>query len=172
MKEQMQQYKVRALNWWHQRETREQRLLTGLAVVLAIAFIWFAIWQPFQNSINQLETRVAAQQETLRYVAEGTAQVRQLRAAQNTGNQTGAVTSNELTSFISEQTAALELNVSRLQPQGEAVQVVFNEADFDRLLELLATLSEHQVDIELIDIGETGDAGVVRVRRLQLRAGA
>ncbi|MGX5913342.1 type II secretion system protein GspM [Aliidiomarina sp. Khilg15.8] len=172
MKEQINQYKTRALAWWQQREPREQGLLSGLAVVLLIAFIWFLVWQPFQNSVTQLESRVAAQQETLRYVAEGTAQVRQLRQAQGEVNQTSAVTSSELTSFISEQTSELELNVSRLQPQGESIQVALNEADFDRLLELLARLSEHQVEVELMDISETSDAGVVRVRRLQLRAGA
>lgn len=172
MNEQMKQYKTRALAWWQQREAREQGLLAGLAVVLLIAIIWFLIWQPFQTSVAQLESRVAAQQETLRYVAEGTAQVRQLREAQGRADQTSAVTSSELTSFISEQTSALELEVSRLQPQGESIQVVFNEADFDRLLELLARLSEHQVEVELMDISETSDAGMVRVRRLQLRAGA
>lgn len=172
MKAQINQYKARAHSWWQQREVREQRLLGGLAVVLLVAFIWFLIWQPFQRSISQLEGRVQTQQETLRYVAEGTAQVRQLRDSQDDAEQVGAVSSSELTSFISEQTNALELDVSRLQPQGESVQLVLNEADFDSLLELLARFAEHQVEVELMDVSETSDAGVVRVRRLQLRAGA
>lgn len=172
MKEQINQYKARAYGWWQQRELREQRLLGGLTVVLLIAFMWFVIWQPVRNSITQLEIRVQAQQETLRYVAQGTAQVRQLRNSQSGSSQQAAVTSSELTSFISEQTNALELEVSRLQPQGESIQLVLNEADFDSLLELLARLAERQIEVELMDISETSDAGMVRVRRLQLRAGA
>ncbi|RUO26427.1 type II secretion system protein M [Aliidiomarina minuta] len=169
MKKHIQAYRTRALHWWNQRETREQRLLAGLSLVLIIAFFWFVVWQPLQQGIEQTERSVAVQQETLRWVSENTQRVKQLRE-QDTP-QVNALSSNQLTQYINQVSSELELEISRIQPQGEALLIVFNEADFDDFLEFLAALAERQVQIDVMDLAETDEAGVVRVRRLQVRAG-
>lgn len=169
MKKYIQPYKARALHWWNQRETREQRLLTGLSLVLIVAFFWFVVWQPLQEGIERAERSVAVQQETLHWVTENTERVKQLR--ERSEPRATALSSNELTQFINQVSSELDLQISRIQPQGEALLLVFNDADFDVFLEFLAALAERQVQIDVMDVAETDEAGVVRVRRLQVRAG-
>lgn len=169
MKQYMLAYKTRALHWWNQRETREQRLLTGLSLVLFIAFLWFIIWQPLQQGIERAERNVAMQQETLRWVNESVERVKHLRDQDEP--RARALNSSELTQYINQISTELELEISRIQPQGEALLLVFNDADFDAFLDFLAALAERQVQIDVMDVAETNETGVVRVRRLQVRAG-
>lgn len=171
LQQQFKQYQGQAQQWWRKREPREQQLLAVMLVLSLIFIFWYGIWQPLQQATERAENRLAAQQETLRFVIESTQQVEQLRSRAPQQRAT-PVSATQLSGFISRTSAAHNLEVSRLQPQNEALQVVFNEADFDNLLAFLAELDERQVRIEAIDIAEAGEPGLVRVRRLQVRAGA
>lgn len=164
-------YKVRALKWWSGREAREQLLLTVMGGLLIIAIFWYGMWQPLQNRVETAENRIITQQETLRWVTENTQRVRQLQSTQPTQRQ-NAVGSTELNAFISRTSSEYGLEVSRLQPQSEGVLVVFNQADFDALLEFIAALDARQVQVDALDLAEAGEPGKVRVRRLQVRAGS
>lgn len=163
-------YKTQGLKWWSGREAREQLLLAVMAFFLLIALFWYGLWQPLQNRIDNAQTRVVAQQETLRWVVENTQRVSQLQSAQPTTRQ-NALGAAELNAFISRTSTEYGLEVSRLQPQSEGVLVVFNEADFDAFLEFLAALDARQVRIDALDLAEASEPGKVRVRRLQVRAG-
>lgn len=171
LQQQFKQYQGRAQQWWRKREPREQQLLVLMLVFTLIFIFWYGIWQPLQQATERAQNRLATQQETLRFVVESTQQVEQLRSGAPRQRAT-PISGNELNGFISRTSATHNLEVSRLQPQNEALQIVFNEADFDNLLAFLAALDERQVQIEAIDIAEGGEPGVVRVRRLQVRAGA
>lgn len=171
LKQYVKQYQGQALQWWRKREPREQQLLAVMSVLVVIFIFWYGIWQPLQQATVRAETQLAAQQETLRFVMESTQQVERLRnSAPEQGSQ--PISAAQLSGFVSRTSAAHNLEVSRLQPQNETLQIVFNEADFDSLLAFLAELNDRQVHIEVLDIAEAGEAGLVRVRRLQLRAGA
>ena len=165
------QYQGQALLWWRKREPREQQLLAAMAVMLVIFIFWYGIWQPLQQATVRAETRLAAQEETFRFVMESTAQVERLRKSAPE-QRSQPIRAAQLSGFVSRTSAAHDLEVSRLQPQNETLQIVFNEADFNNVLAFLAELDERQVQIEALDIAEAGEAGLVRVRRLQLRAGA
>lgn len=164
-------YQAQALAWWRKREAREQKLLLIMAVVFVIFIIWYGIWQPLNSSIDRAQSRLNTQQETLRYVIENTQRVEQLRN-QRPQQATNPVSSEELNSFISRTSRSHDLEVSRLQPQNESLLIVFNEADFNSLLAFLAELGSRQVQVQVIDIAESNEPGMVRVRRLQVRAGA
>lgn len=169
--QQVKQYQAKGTQWWQKREPRERQLLSVMAVLLLVAIFWYGIWQPLNDATARAETQLAAQQETLRFVIENTRQIEQLRTNRPQQAQAQAVSSEQLSSFVSRTSGQFNLEVTRLQPQNDALQVVYNEADFDALLSFLALLNERQIQIEAIDIAEAGEPGVVRVRRLQLRAG-
>ena len=172
LQRQFKQYQGQAQQWWRKREPREQQLLAAMLVLSLIFIFWYGIWQPLHQATERAENRLAAQQETLRFVIESTQQVEQLRSSAPAQQQRATpITAAQLSGFISRTSTAHNLEVSRLQPQNEGLQVVFNEADFDSLLAFLAELNERQVEVEAIDIAEAGEPGMVRVRRLQVRVG-
>lgn len=164
-------YQAQAQQWWTKREPREQQLLAVMAVLLGILIFWYGIWQPLKDATTRGETRLASQQETLRHVITATAQVEQLRNVQPTQRSSQGVSSAQLNGFISRTSAEYNLEVARLQPQTDSVQVTYNDASFDDLLAFLAALEARQVQIESIEVAEGGEPGMVRVRRLQVKAG-
>ncbi len=41
---------------WQQRTRREQRLLIGMGLLLAVGIIWYALWQPWLSQGSPLAT--------------------------------------------------------------------------------------------------------------------
>jgi len=153
---------------WQRLEAREQQVLQGLGVFLVVIIVWFAIWQPLQERTARAEARLAAEYSTQRYVEQQLARVLQARSASQSGAQ--AVTAQQLSGLINTLSTNLNIEVTRMQPQNESLVLVFNEVEFNRLVEFLVRLAERQVMIEAVDVSETNEPGVVRVRRLQVRA--
>lgn len=169
-KQRLSSYQQGAQQWWKKREPRERQLIAVMSVLFVVLVFWYGIWQPLQDATARAETRLAAQQDTLRHVIATTNQIEQLRGAQPRQTEGEAVSSAQLNGFISRTSAEHNLEVSRLQPQSDGLQVTYNEVGFDDLLAFLAVLGERQVRIEAIDIADGAEPGVVRVRRLQVRA--
>ncbi|RUO23636.1 hypothetical protein CWE08_03035 [Aliidiomarina iranensis] len=160
------QVRAKALQRWQLLQPREQTMLQLMAVVIAIALLWFAIWQPLQERTQRAEAALESEYNTQSFVENQIAQVLQARNNQQGGSRVNA---NQLSGVVTTLTNELELEVARMQPQNDSLLLVFNEADFTNLLELLARLSERQVVIEAVDVSETDNAGIVRVRRLLIR---
>lgn len=158
---------VQAQQRWQRLQPREQRVLQGLGLFLLVVVLWFAIWQPLQERTARAEARLAGEYSTQRYVEQQIARVLQARGANQSGAQ--AITTNQLSGFINTVSNSLEIEVTRIQPQNESLVLVFNEVEFNRLVELLVRLAERQVLIEAVDVSETNEPGIVRVRRLQIR---
>ncbi|MCH8502277.1 MAG: type II secretion system protein M [Aliidiomarina sp.] len=161
-------YKAQLAQRWQGLQTREQRLIQVMAVFIALAILWFGFWQPLNERIERAEMRLQAQIQTQRHVEQQIALVLQARNRQQQSVQ--QVRANQLNSVVNQLTGQLDIDVSRVQPQNESLVLVFNEAQFNALLELLVQLSERGVLIESLDVTETNTTGVVRVRRLQIRA--
>jgi len=161
-------YQAQLTQRWQALQVREQRLIQIMAVFIGLAVIWFGFWQPLNERIERAEMRLQAQIQTQRYVEQQIALVLQARNRQRQSVQ--QVRANQLNSVVNQLTGQIDIDVSRVQPQNESLVLVFNEAQFNALLELLVQLSERGVLIENLDVTETNTAGVVRVRRLQIRA--
>lgn len=153
---------------WQGLQEREQRLIQVMAVMLVAAVLWFGIWQPLNEREARAQTQLQGQYQTQRLVEQQIGQVLQARASQRQGVQ--AIRADQLNSVVNQLTGQFELEVSRSQPQNESLVLVFNEAPFNALLQFIQQLSERGVIIENLDVAESNTAGVVRVRRLQIRA--
>lgn len=163
-----QQQKQKLQQMWLKREPRERKLLTLLAVLLVVCVAWYGVWQPLTQAVDRAETQRNSQQQLYAWVAENTARVERLRGQERANGSQQSIQAQELNAFISRTAGEFELEVSRLQPQTNGVLVVFNEAGFDQLLGFLSALDDVSVQVDAIDIAETSEPGVVRVRRLQL----
>ena len=154
---------------WQGLERRERRLLSALALLSLIVFVWLGVWQPVQQGVENAERRLEAQRTALTLIERQTQRIHAARAQQGSG-PSEVVSSAQLAAYLNELTQQLELDVTRIQPQNESRVIVFNEAKFDAVIEMVAQLVSRGIIIEHLDVSETNEVGVVRVRRLQVRA--
>ena len=72
-----------------------------------------------------------------------------------------------LTDLISSSARTHKIQVSRMQPQNDQMQVMLNDISFDQLLTWLHALQyQHGVKLVSLDIATAEKPGMVRVRRM------
>ncbi len=109
---------------WHQLNSRERLLVSIAGVVLLICVVYFALWQPLQNGIDQRELQRNAQQDTLSWVRENTGRYlalsKQSGVPRNTTSNAGATELGDIPRIVTEQARRLQLDVGRMSPEGQA----------------------------------------------------
>lgn len=63
---------------WQQRTRREQRLLIGMGLLLAVGIIWYALWQPWLSREARWQQTLVREQATLRWMQQQTPRLQQL----------------------------------------------------------------------------------------------
>lgn len=152
--------------WWQQLNTREQRLVLLLSVFVVIFVIYAYVWQPLNDNIEKSKKSIKRKQDLLTWVQENTTRYQQAQ-------QNGSTNTRESLSSIVNRTSKMNnINIDRMQPQGDDLQVWIDEISFNQLLSWLATLSQsHGLKVKSIDLNKAEQQGVVEVRRLQLGKG-
>lgn len=157
---------------WQQLNSRERLLVSIAGIVLAICVVYFALWQPLQNGIEQRQLQRDAQQETLTWVRENTGRYLSLSQQSQRPVSNGASAATELGDIpriITEQARSLQLDVGRMSPEGESLVVVMNDVPFTQVLALLDALqAQGGLNIEQLDITRGNKPGHVHVRRLKV----
>ncbi len=149
--------------WWQQLNMREQRLVMAMSAVIGVFVLYGLIWQPLNESIATTKTKVERQQALLAWVEESTQLYQQ--AKRNGGKSTGA----SLSSIVNRTSRANNITITRMQPQGDDLQVWIDEISFNQLLAWLEQLATRDnLQVKNIDLSLADQQGVVRVRRLQL----
>lgn len=158
---------------WQQLNSRERFLVSIAGVVLLICVVYFALWQPLQNGIDQRELQRNAQQDTLSWVRENTGRYlalsKQSGTPQRPTSNAGATELGDIPRIVTEQARRLQLDVGRMSPEGQALVVVMNDVPFNQVLALLDALqSQAGLSIEQLDITRGNKPGHVHVRRLRV----
>ncbi|GAA5143343.1 type II secretion system protein GspM [Thalassotalea piscium] len=150
--------------WWLGLNTREQRLVGALGGIVVIFLFYSLVWQPLNKKIINAEKRVARQHELLVWVKQEVA-----RYQANGGNSKQPRNNASLSSIVNQAASRSGISITRIQPQGDDLQIWIDNIAFNSLLQWLAQLSEkHGLTIKNIDLDATDIDGEVRVRRLQL----
>ncbi len=143
---------------------REQMLVLISGVVIVVAFIYWGIFAPLNAGIDREQTRLTSQQKLLEWVSERTAKAQQLRRATGTSKAfTGS-----LPQAVNNTTGRYNIAISRMQPQGDELQVWVDEAPFNDVLSWLQALESMGIIILNADIAEADASGQIKIRRLQL----
>lgn len=151
--------------WWKSLQQRERQMLTIGGVFVVIAFFYWVIWQPITESVAEQKVKVQTQQQLLSYVQNGTQRVKALQRA--TGKR--ADTNGTLTQWANQTARQQKINISRMQPQGESLQLWVDDVPFNSLMSWLGVLHDrHGIVIESFDVSVGDEPGMVRVRRLQI----
>ena len=149
---------------WHGLNLREQRLVLAMASAVLIFLLYSLLWQPLNDSISQTEKKLASQQALLSWVAENTAKYQKVKSTQGKKPSGGS-----LSSIVNRTAKQQQLTITRIQPQGEMLQVWIDSAPFSQLLSWLEDLSNKEgLQVQAIDLAQGDNQGEVRVRRLQL----
>lgn len=152
------------IEWFNSLEAREQLLVKMGSCILIVAMFYGLVWAPMNNTIAN-QTKLLAQQQALStWVIQQEAKVLQFRR-QGPGK---ATLKGSLVQAVNQTAKASQITLTRIQPNDEEVQVWIDEVEFNTLMAWLESLDKTGVQVLQADINESGGAGMVKVRRLQL----
>jgi len=150
--------------WWQQLNSREQRLVTVMALVFMVFIFYSAIWQPINNSLTEASNKLAKQQQLLTWVQENTALYQQAKRSGGKQKFSGSISS-----AANRSAKTYKLTITRMQPQGDDLQVWIDSTPFTQLLFWLEHLANNEgLQVKAIDLTRGDSAGEVKVRRLHL----
>ncbi|WP_100658552.1 type II secretion system protein GspM [Alteromonas flava] len=143
---------------------REQWIVLVAIVVSIVGLFYLLIWAPLNNAITQSQVQIERQQELLSWVQASSQRAIQLRRS-NGGqrNFTGS-----LPQAVNQTTSRLNIVISRMQPQGDELQVWVDEAPFDAVVDWIHALENMGIAVLQVDVTEAGSPGQIKIRRLQL----
>ena len=139
---------------------REQRLVIISAILVLVAIFYWSIWSPLNTSLERGKVAVKNQTELLDWVQKNANKALQLRSS--------VAFSGSLPQAVNQSATRMKIAISRMQPQGEELQVWIDQAPFNDVLSWLQSLEKIGVSILDIDIAESDLPGQVKIRRLKL----
>ena len=150
--------------WWTQLQEKEQRLVVVMLVMVTFFLFYHLVWSPINKGLTKEAKKLERNQELLAYVQQNTARYKS--ALKSGGNK---APSGSPLSIVNRVAKSYQININRVQPQGDDIQVWIEQVPFNQLLLWLDDLSQKQgLTIRAIDISEGDEKGLVKVRRLQL----
>ncbi|MBU2179922.1 MAG: type II secretion system protein M [Gammaproteobacteria bacterium] len=145
--------------WWASLQPREQRLVGIGGVVLIIGAFYWLLWQPLHQSRTTQQQAATSAQAQLIWLQSQLPKLSQ---------QSNSVRSSaSLTEVVSQTSRNFQVQVSRMQPQNEQLQLSLEDLAFDQLLRWLHELQfQHGIRLVQLDIATADKPGQVRVRRM------
>lgn len=151
-------------NRFSQLSDREQKLVMLSGVFVIIGFIYFVIYAPMQTAIQDGQAKVDAQQQLLTWITQNANKAIQLKqSSSGTKNYSGS-----LPQAVNQAATRQNIAITRMQPQGDDLQVWVDNASFDNVLNWLQALENMGIKITEADIAEGDSPGNIRIRRLRL----
>jgi len=153
--------------WWSSITQREQQLVLVCSVLIIVGGIYWGMVQPLAQRSEQAQQRIKSEQQLLTWVQNKANEIITLRGSGGAIN-----TSQPLNQTISSSARRYNVDLIRVQPRGEMIQVWIQPMDFNRFVDWLAYLQDQQgVSVEFMDIDRGERSGVVEVKRLQFKRG-
>ena len=150
--------------WWQRLQTREQTLVGLKGAIVAIFIFYSAVWQPLNEGLTKATQKLERQQALLTWVSDNTARFKEAQDSSKAKQGGGS-----LSGIVNRSANSYQLTVTRVQPQGDSLQVWLDSVPFTQLLFWLEHLVSSQgLIVEGIDLTRADRSGEVKVRRLQL----
>ncbi|WP_165310031.1 type II secretion system protein M [Vibrio ziniensis] len=154
-------------SWWQSINQREKIMVVVCSLLMIAAIVFWGVLQPLNERNSQAKNRIQSEKQLLAWVSENADKITTLR------KQGGVVrTSTPLNQIVTTTTRQFKIELIRVQPRGEMMQVWVQPLPFSQLVAWIAHLKEQQgVDVEFMDIKRGKQSGLVEVQRLQLKRG-
>ena len=147
-----------------QLSEREQRLVIISAVLVIVAIFYWGIWSPLNTSLERGQSAVNNQTELLAWVQKNANRAAQLRSSGDNNTRF----SGSLPQAVNQSASRMKIAISRMQPQGDELQVWIDQAPFNDIMSWLQSMEKTGVSILDIDITASDLPGQVKIRRLKL----
>ncbi|BCL68207.1 type II secretion system protein M [Vibrio nigripulchritudo] len=160
----------RVTAWWQSISQREQRLMGGCAVLFTAFIIYWGGVVPLNERADAAQARITTEKQLLDWVTNSANTITSLRGA---SGSSANVSGQPLNQVVSSTTRRYRIELIRMQPRSDSLQVWVQPVPFNQLVSWLADLREqHGIDVEFLDITRTEVTGQVEVNRLQLKRGS
>lgn len=153
--------------WWSGTSQREQRLVIACSVLLVMGAIYWGVLQPLNQRAELAQARIQSEKQLLNWVTNKADEITELR-----GSGGIAVSTQPLNQVVSSSIRRYKIELIRVQPRGEMLQVWIKPVPFNQFVDWLTFLKEKQgVDVEFMDIDRSDRPGVIEINRLQFKRG-
>lgn len=147
--------------WWESLSDTERKQLIGVGALVFVVLFYFAVWAPLANSLDSKQRAIEKQTELNAWSKNAIAQI---KSGSKPQRDYGSVSQ-----IINSSTRRFNINVSRMNPTNDTMNVVIDEVVFSTFMQWLAHLEQTQgIKIHNVDVSLADDAGMVRVSRLVL----
>lgn len=159
---------LNAQSWWLSISQREQRLVVVCSLVMIVGLIYWGILAPFAQRTELAQQRIQSERQLLSWVRE---QADEIVIKRQAG---GVKVSNlPLNQTITSSTSRFSIELIRMQPRNDQLQVWIKPIPFEFFVNWLFYLQDnHGVTVEIMDIDKADQSGVVEVNRLQFKRGS
>lgn len=154
---------------WRELEARERRLLTWGGAALVLFLLYALIWAPLRADLDHLRSSVPQNQTKLALMRAQALEVAQLRSRTPTSTPGGNLLSTVEQSAMNR---GLRQSMTRIEPEGNAARVTFEEVNFNSLVTWLAELQAQGVRVENANLQRRPNVGLVSARLVLRGAGA
>ncbi len=147
---------MNAKEYWRQLQPREQTMLLAGGIAAAVLLLYALVWDPFNQSVRQLQQSVAAERVTLAAMQHAAREVVQLR-----GGQASGARAQSLLTLVDETARSHGLGnaLTKVEPNGRhAVHVTLEGAPFDTVLQWIDTLVARGIKVTGFS-ADKGDGG-------------
>jgi len=150
--------------WWSGLAAREQQLVSVGGVFLVIWLFYWGVWTPIANAEMEAERNLQEQVSTLNYVKQTVNKIAGLKLSGSKSKFSGS-----LSAVVNQSAEEFGLEITRMQPQGNRIQIWMDDVPFDTLLSYLDQLVQQKgLALLSLDLAESDSPGLVKVRRIQL----
>ncbi|MBF0470007.1 MAG: type II secretion system protein M [Gammaproteobacteria bacterium] len=149
--------------FWLRLQLREQILLGSGGGVVLLLILYLQFWEPMQRERSDLEDRLQRARQEVSWMQIAASEVQQLHRAAPGEAEGGDGSLLSLIDRTARQQGLAEA-IKRIQPEGEGVQIWFEDAPYRLLAQWLEGLSRQQVEIEAAVIDKSERAGRVKAR--------
>ena len=150
---------------YQQLSEREQKLAQLSAVVVVISLFYWLVWAPLNNALEQNRKVVKEQTALLQWVQSTADKAVQLKRS-SSGKTTNF--SGSLPQTVNQTAQRFNIAISRMQPQGDTLQIWVDKVAFNDVISWLHDLESKGISILDADFTDTDTSGQVKVRRLLL----
>lgn len=151
--------------WWASLSDREQQLSLLSAAFLMLAVVYWGIWQPLANQLQESEKQLRNAQQTLTWVEDKAGVL--VRAG--VGKQKAGAEQLTLTQIVNSSAKRYGVNFSRIVNKNEQVEVWISDVEFALFIRWLTALhNQYFVSVLTTDISKTAQEGHIKVNRLLL----
>jgi general secretion pathway protein M len=145
--------------WLANTSRRERTLLGSAAILLAALFYVGAIWRPLMAARGALFERIEQQQSLIAVMRSEAPRLRALAAA------APSVTTVPAATAITQEAAAGQMTIQRLDHEGTRLRVVLDNTEFPALIAWINRLETvHGLRLVSLELERRPDPGLVSAR--------